>query len=174
MGKLTHIPCSYHWDSTGQPIDLMGKPTLIPCSYYWDLTGQPINSMGKPTGIQCCSTRHPKSCKTDATWSTIIQKHYVYQYLRVYFYHLTVITQFTHNNSTQKSKHITDHFNLELARERFRISFFWTSTPRSRAMVNHLTTSVSKSTLLHLLVARFFLHHLKKQQCAMRSNYTSR
>ena len=82
--------------------------------------------MGKPTRIQCCSTRHPKWCKTGATWSTIIQKHYIHQYLRVYFYQLTVITEFTHSNSTRKSKHITDHFNLELAWERFRISFFWT------------------------------------------------
>ena len=174
LGKSTYIPCSYHWDSTGQPIDLMGKSTYIPCSYYWHLTGQPINSVGKPTRIQCCSTRHPKSCKTGATWSTIIPKHYIYQYLRVYFYQLTVMTEFTYNNCTQKSKHITDHFNLELARERFRISFFRTSTPRSRAMVNHLTTSVSKSTLLHLLVARFFFTSSEKQQWAMRSNYTSR
>ena len=139
----------------------MGKPTHIPWSYSWDLTGQPTNSVGKPTRIQCCSTRHPKSCTTGATWSTIIQKHYIYQYLRVYFYQLTVIIEFTHNNSTQKTKHITDHFNLELAWERFRISF-WTSTPRSRAMVNHLTTSVSKSTLLHLLVARFFFTSSEK------------
>ena len=124
MGKPTHIPCFYHWDSTGQPINLMGKPTHIPCSCYWDSTGQPINSVGKPTRIQCCNTRHPKSCKTGATRSTIIQKHYIHQDLRVYFYQLTVITEFTHNNSTRKSKHITDHFNLELPRERFRISFF--------------------------------------------------
>ena len=65
-------------------------------------------------------------CKTGATRSTIIQKHYIHQDLRVYFYQLTVITEFTHNNSTRKSKHITDHFNLELARKHFRISFFWT------------------------------------------------
>ena len=126
MGKPTHIPCSYHWDFTGQPINLLGKPTHIPCSYHWDFTGQPINLLGKPTRIQCCNTRHPKWCKTGATRSTIIQKHFIYQDLRVYFYQLTVFTEFTHNNNTRKSKHITDHINLELPREHFRISFFWT------------------------------------------------
>ena len=73
MGKPTHIPCFYHWDSTGQPINLLGKPTYIPCFYHWDSSGQPINLKVKPTRIQCCSTRHSKSCKTGAAWSTIIQ-----------------------------------------------------------------------------------------------------
>ena len=126
MGKPTHILCFYHWDLTGQPSISVGKPTYIPCSYYWDLTGQPINSEGKLTRIQCCSTRHPKWYKTGATRITIIQKHNNHQYLRVYFHQHTVITEFTQNNSTRKSKHITDHFNLELARERFQISLFWT------------------------------------------------
>ena len=175
MGKPTHIPCSYHWDSTGQPINLMGKPTHIPCSYYWDLTGQPINLVGKPIRIQCCNTRHPKWCKTGATRSTIIRKHYIHQDLRVYFYQLTVITEFTHNNSTRKSKHITDHFNLELARESFRISFFWTGFRLDLAQWSTICPLRFPNRLWCIYWSLdSSLHHLKKQQWAMRSNYTSR
>ena len=138
----------------------MGKPTHIPCSYHWDFTGQPINLLGKPTRIQCCNTRHPKWCKTGATRSTIIQKHFIYQDLRVYFYQLTVFTEFTHNNNTRKSKHITDHINLELPHgSTFKSLSFGpvsASISLNGHLVNHLTTSVSKSTSLHLLVARFF------------------
>ena len=54
---------------------------------------------------------YPPILRASAPLITIIQKHCNHQHLRVYCGQLTVITEFTHNNSTRKSKHITDHFN---------------------------------------------------------------
>ena len=164
VGKSTYIPCSYHWDSSGTPINLMGKSTYIPRSYYWDSTGQPINSVDKPTYITCFSARHPKWCKTGAKRITILQKHYNHQHLRVYFHQLTVITEFTHNNSTRKSKHITDHFNKELARERFRISFFWTGFRLDLAQWSTIwpVRFPNRLSCIYWLLDSF-LKHLKKQ-----------
>ena len=157
MGKPTHIPCFYHWDSTGQPINLMGKPTHIPYSYHWDLTGQLINSVGKPTRIQCCGTRHPKSCKTGAAWSTIIHKTLHLSKLEGLFLPSYSDNRIHAQQQYTLSKHITDHFNLELGRERFRISFFWTGFRLDLAQWSTIwPLRFPKSTSLHLLVARFF------------------